>query len=79
MHHFPAVNIELLFGLQLDQDDFLGETVSQENGKFNLTAAAEETFLGLDDLEPYLRIRHRCTGNSEKLHLNVSILSIKPR
>lgn len=47
--------------LGLDPDDFLGATVSSADGRFRM-ARSDEAELG--SLEPYLKIRHRCSNGN---------------
>ena len=47
----------------MDGDDFLGNTVSQNDGTFYLTAKGTNEFFGIADLEPYLLIKHKCNGD----------------
>uniref|UniRef100_A0A1I8BNI8 Transthyretin-like family protein n=1 Tax=Meloidogyne hapla TaxID=6305 RepID=A0A1I8BNI8_MELHA len=58
--------IKLPFGLTLDGDDFLGGTNSLNDGTFYLNAKGASEFFGIADLEPYLLIKHKCSGNLEK-------------
>ncbi|CAK5089287.1 unnamed protein product [Meloidogyne enterolobii] len=58
--------IKLPFGLTLDGDDFLGITLSLNDGTFKLNAKTSSEFFGIADLEPYLLIKHKCIGNLEE-------------